>query len=124
MKANILIVDDSSLARRTVRQVLETMGHSCEEASDGAQALERYYLHRHDLIFLDMVMDGLYGLDVLAKLRELNPQVRVIVSTADIQQSTRDQALAAGALGFISKPVNRAELPKLVAAALEHGAAA
>jgi two-component system, chemotaxis family, chemotaxis protein CheY len=68
--AKILIVDDSSLARRTTRHFLEGMGHTVEEASDGTQALERYYINRHDLVILDMVMTGMYGLEVLAKIRK------------------------------------------------------
>lgn len=118
MNAKILIVDDSTLARRTLRQSLEAMGHAVEEASDGAQALERYYLARHDLVFLDMVMNGMYGMEVLAKMRELNPDVRVVVATADIQESTRDQARGAGAIAFINKPVNRKQLADIVATAL------
>ncbi len=114
MNAKILIVDDSSLARRTTRPVLEALGHTVDEASDGAQALERYYLQRHDLVILDMVMNGMYGLEVLGKMRELNPAVRVIVATADIQQSTQDQAKAAGATAFINKPLNRKALAELV----------
>src|ERR1700709_160351 len=114
MNAKVLIVDDSSLARRTVRPVLEEMGHSVEEASDGAQAIERYFINRHDLIILDMVMTGMYGIEVLAKMRELNPDVRVIVATADIQKSTVDQVRAAGACAFINKPINRQELTRVV----------
>ena len=81
MSAKILIVDDSGLARRTVRQLLEELGHTVEEASDGAQALERYVLNRHDVIILDMVMHGMYGLDVLKKFREINPTLPVIVAS-------------------------------------------
>lgn len=123
MNAKILIVDDSSLARRTTRPILEALGHSVEEATDGAQALERYYLNRHDLVILDMVMNGMYGLEVLAKMRELNPEARVIVATADIQQSTQDQVKAAGAVAFIKKPLNRPAFAELVAKVLEGGAA-
>jgi two-component system, chemotaxis family, chemotaxis protein CheY len=118
MKANVLVVDDSSLARRMLRHVLEEMGHTVEEATDGTQALERYYLHRHDLVFLDMVMHGMYGLEVLAKMRELNPDVKVIVATADIQSSTREQVKAAGATAFINKPLNRPETTQVVSAVL------
>ncbi len=118
MNANILIVDDSALARRTMRQILESLGHTVEEAADGNQALERYYLTRHDLVLLDMVMNGMYGLEVLAKMRELNPEVRVVVATADIQQSTREQVRDAGARGFINKPLNRKQLTEVVAATL------
>jgi two-component system, chemotaxis family, chemotaxis protein CheY len=122
MKAKVLIVDDSSLARRMTRQALEEMGHTVEEATDGATALERYFLNRHDLVVLDMVMNGMYGLEVLTKMRELNPDVRVIVATADIQQSTQDQVRAAGAAAFINKPLNRASLTAVVAKVLEGGA--
>ena len=122
MKAKILIVDDSGLARRMLRQMLEEMGHSVEEATDGATALERYYINRHDLVLLDMVMNGMYGLEVLTKIRELNPEVRVIVATADIQTSTRQQVRDAGASAFLTKPFNRQELSGVVSTVLEGGA--
>jgi two-component system chemotaxis response regulator CheY len=118
MNAKILIVDDSSLARRTMRQILESLGHTVEEATDGNQALESFFIRRHDLVLLDMVMNGMYGLEVLAKMRELDPDVRVIVATADIQQSTRQQVRDAGARGFINKPLNRQQLTDVVASAL------
>ena len=121
MNAKILIVDDSSLARRTARTMLESMGHLVEEASDGAQALERFYVHHPDLVVLDMVMNGMYGLEVLARLRELNPEARVVIVTADIQQSTQDQARAAGASGFINKPINRLKLHEVVSKVLAGG---
>ena len=89
MSTRILIVDDSALARRMMRQILESAGYEVEEAADGAQALERYFLNRHDLVFLDNVMDRMYGLEVLGKFRELNPEVRVVMATADVQTSTR-----------------------------------
>lgn len=102
-----------------VRTLLEEMGHTVEEASDGAQALERYFIHRHDLVFLDMVMQGMYGLDVLAKLRELDPAVRVIVATADIQTSTREQVKAAGAAAFVNKPLGRSAVTQVVNAVIK-----
>src|SRR4051812_10737997 len=97
MSTRILIVDDSALARRMMRQILESAGYEVEEAKDGTQALERYFLNRHDLVFLDNVMDNMYGLEVLTKFRELNPEVRVVMATADVQSATRDEAKAAGA---------------------------
>lgn len=121
MTAKILIVDDSSLARRTVRQMLQEMGHTVEEATDGPQALERYFINRHDLVILDMVMSGMYGLEVLAKMRELNPAVRVIVATADIQKSTQEQVRAAGAAAFVNKPLQRHELERIVDVVLAGG---
>lgn len=114
MKRKILVVDDSSLARRLTKRILEELGHDVEEATDGSQALEKYALGQHDLVVLDMLMAGMYGLDVLVKLKELNPELPVIVATADIQRTTRDQVKAAGASAMLNKPVNKDELAELL----------
>lgn len=115
---HVLIVDDSSFARRSTRRTVEELGHTVEEASDGMQALERFSLNRHGLVILDMVMSGMYGTEVLAKLRAIDPEAKVIVATADIQQSTLDEVRAAGAMAFINKPVNKQQLGEIIAAVL------
>lgn len=102
--AKILLVDDSAMSRRILRRILEPDGHMICEADDGLVALERYVLDQPDLVLLDMTMRGMHGLEVLGQLRTLDPSARVIVATADIQQSTRTLAQAAGSSGFISKP--------------------
>jgi two-component system chemotaxis response regulator CheY len=121
MNAKILIVDDSSLARRTSRRILEQIGLTVEEATGGAQALEQFFLNRPDLVLLDMVMTGMYGLDVLTKLRELDPSAKVIVATADVQKSTREQVKAAGAVAFVNKPLDAAEVKAVIAKVLQGG---
>jgi two-component system, chemotaxis family, chemotaxis protein CheY len=121
MSARILIVDDSSLARRTLRQMLEREGHTVEDANDGAQAIERYFLNRPDVVFLDMVMEGMYGLEVLRKLLELNPEAKVVVATADIQKATRDEVQNAGAAAIINKPFNEQEINRVLTAVLQGG---
>jgi two-component system chemotaxis response regulator CheY len=117
----ILVVDDSGLARRLTRRILEELGHEVEEASNGAQALELYALHQHDLVVLDMLMTGMYGLEVLEKLKQLNPSVPVIVATADIQRSTRDDVRNAGASAMVNKPVNKDELAEKVSLVITGG---
>jgi two-component system chemotaxis response regulator CheY len=102
--AKILLVDDSNLSRRILRRVLETAGHEILEAADGMAAIERYFLEQPDLVMLDMTMSGMHGLDVLNKLREIDPRARVIVATADIQSSTRAMVQESGGAGFVSKP--------------------
>jgi len=121
MKAKILIIDDSSLARRLLRQHLEELGHDVIEAPDGDQGLERYLLHAPDLVILDMVMTGMYGIDVLMKMRELNPHVRVIIATADIQSSTANDVKAAGACGILNKPLKREQIAQAVTTVLAGG---
>jgi two-component system, chemotaxis family, chemotaxis protein CheY len=115
----LLLVDDSGLARRSMRAILETAGYEVVEAEDGMTALERYYLEKPDLVLLDLVMKGMYGLDVLTKLRELDPAARVIIVSADVQRSSQDLVKAAGAAGFINKPVGGPRVLALVRGLLE-----
>lgn len=116
--ATILIVDDSALSRRILRSILESGGHAVLEAANGLAGLEHYVLHRPDLVLLDLLMQEMLGLEVLAKLREVDPRARVIVATADIQESTRVMVLEAGACGFVSKPMESARVLAAVQAAL------
>ena len=99
--------------------MLETAGYEVVEAEDGMTALERYFLDKPDLVLLDLVMKGMRGLDVLDKLHEMDPKVRAIVVSADIQDSSREMAVAGGARNFLNKPVDRASLLSAVSAALE-----
>ena len=121
MKYKLLLVDDSGLARRSMRAMLEDDGFDVVEAEDGMVALEKYFVEKPDLVMLDLVMKGMYGLDVLAKLRELDPAARVIVVSADVQSSSQEMVQAAGASGFINKPIDRAHLIQAVRSVLEGG---
>jgi two-component system chemotaxis response regulator CheY len=119
MGSKVLIVDDSSMSRRIVRGFLEGEGHEVYEAADGMAALERYAIEKPDLVLLDMVMSGMYGIQVLQKLREIDAEARVIVTTADIQTSTRQLAEQAGSRGFVTKPIKKEELMGLVRSVLQ-----
>jgi two-component system chemotaxis response regulator CheY len=119
VKYKLLLVDDSALARRSMRAILEPEGFDVVEAEDGLVALERYFLDKPDVVMLDLVMKGMYGLDVLSKLKELDPAVRVIVVSADVQSSSMQMVEDAGASGFINKPFERERLLSTVRQVLE-----
>ena len=121
MKAKILVVDDSGLARRLLRKMLEELGHEVEDVSDGAQGLERYVLNRHDAVILDLLMHGMYGMEVLQKFRQLNPDLPVIIVTADIQRTTRDQVKEAGAVAMVNKPVSKEQMAEVLEVVLGGG---
>ena len=120
--AKILLVDDSNLSRRILRRILEADGHAIVEAADGLIAIERYFLEQPELVMLDMTMRGMHGLDVLSKLREIDPQARVIVATADIQSSTRTLVEEGGGAGFVSKPFVEEQVLNVVHNVLGGGA--
>jgi two-component system chemotaxis response regulator CheY len=119
MKAKILIVDDSLMARKFARGILESAGHNVSEAADGMDALERYSMEKPDVVLLDLLMHGMYGIEVLQKLRQMDPEARVIVTTADIQNSTRESAEQVGSRGLLNKPLKKEELLSLVNSLLE-----
>jgi two-component system, chemotaxis family, chemotaxis protein CheY len=117
--ARILVADDSGYARRLLRQALQQGGHTVLEAASGASALESYFLNRPDVVLLDLTMGDMSGLDVLARLRELEPDARVVVVSADVQKSTATAVLEAGAVSFLGKPATAEELLAAIRAALE-----
>lgn len=114
MSRRVLVVDDSGLARRRARGILESAGFEVIEAEDGMAALERYFVDKPDLVLLDLVMKGMYGLEVLSKLREMDPDARVIVVSADVQTSSHELVAQGGAAGFLVKPVDANEVLTLV----------
>ena len=120
MSAKVLIVDDSALSRRTLRRILESAGYEIVEADDGMTALEVYF-EKPNLVLLDLVMKGMYGLDVLVKLREMDPKALVVIASADIQSSTRKMVDEAGALAFVNKPFVSEQVIAAVESALAEG---
>src|SRR5215208_1418734 len=96
--ASIMIADDSSYTRRTHRRILESEGHVVHEAASGMAAIEGYFVHRPDIVLLDLTMEDMSGLDVLARLRGMEAAIRVVVIGAVVQRSTVQLGTKAGAL--------------------------
>ena len=116
--ASIMIVDDSNYTRRTHRRILESDGHAVHEASSGMAAIESYFLHRPDLVLLDLTMEDIGGLEVLTRLREMQADARVIVISADVQRTTTQLVTDSGALRFLGKPVTAEGLLEAVRSVL------
>jgi two-component system chemotaxis response regulator CheY len=119
--AIILVVDDSGLARRSTRKMLESVGHDVIEAENGLSGLEQFYLAKPAVVVLDVTMKDMDGLEVLKRVRELDNSAKVIIVTADVQTSTREMADAGGAFGFVIKPVVAKVLLQAIDGALSRG---
>ena len=113
--ALVLVVDDSQYTRRVHSRILREGGHEPVEASSGAEALEAFAVKRPAAVVLDLSMADMEGTEVLTKLREMDPDVRVVVVSANVQRSTETIVLEAGAIAFIGKPAD----PELLLAALD-----
>ena len=114
----VLVVDDSSVARRQLRQALEAVGVSVSEASEGVEALWRARQQPYDLIITDIHMPAMDGLQLLRELRKLPGSERtpVYVLTSDGSRERLAEGRAAGATAWIVKPAN---IPMLVDAVLD-----
>jgi predicted signal transduction protein with EAL and GGDEF domain len=107
-KAKILVSDDDMNVRLLTRQCLEAEGMTVVEAADGQQALEAFLRERPDLIFLDVEMPGLSGLEVCRRIREM-PQgenIPIMIVTGSDDRKSIDEGFEAGATQYKTKPVN------------------
>jgi CheY-like chemotaxis protein len=114
----ILIVDDEKNIRLTLSQALETLNRPVRTAVNGEEALELMEKQGYDLVFLDLKMPGMDGLEVLSRIREAWPNTRVVIITAHGNIDTAVTAMKRGAVDFIQKPFSPAEVRELAVRAL------
>jgi two-component system NtrC family response regulator len=111
-KLSILIVDDEKSQRMLLRDFLRSEGHSVTEAEDGEKAIKTVLNDHFDLVLLDYKMPGMNGLDVLNEVKRMNPEIDVVIITAYGTVETAVEALKAGAIDYLTKPI--VELDELV----------
>jgi two-component system chemotaxis response regulator CheY len=103
--ARILVADDASFMRQMIREIIEMEGHEVVgEATDGVEAVDEYKRLQPDLVTMDIVMPRRSGIDAVRGILELDPSARVVMCSALGQESLVNEALEAGARGFIVKP--------------------
>ncbi|WP_028581667.1 HD domain-containing phosphohydrolase [Desulfogranum japonicum] len=118
---NILIVDDEPLNRELLRDYLQLLGYGSESVSNGLEALEKLDHNSYDLVFLDIMMPVLDGIETARKIREKHTptDLPIIMVTALSGREERLQAVEAGANDFIVKPVDKVELTVRTASQLQ-----
>jgi len=107
-KAKILVVDDDQNVRFLTRQCLEADNMTVIEASNGFEAIDMFVRERPDLVFLDVEMPGMTGLEACQRIREM-PQgesIPILIVTGSDDRQSIDQGFDAGATQYKTKPVN------------------
>ena len=105
MSARILIVDDAAFMRMMIKEILTKNGYTVVgEASDGAQAVEKYKELKPDLVTMDITMPEMDGIQALKEIRAIDTGAKVIMCSAMGQQAMVIDAIQAGARDFIVKP--------------------
>ncbi len=103
--AKIMIVDDAAFMRTLLKNILFPKGFEIAgEADNGATAIDKYKELKPDLVTMDIVMPNVNGIEALKKIREFDPNARVIMCTAVGQENMVRAAIMSGAKGYIVKP--------------------
>ncbi len=112
--AKVLVVDDSMFTRLNICKMLQEAGYETLEAANGREGLEVATSGKPDIILSDLLMPELDGIGFLHALRENCIELPVIILSADIQETKRQQCLSLGTAGFISKPPQKTEIKNLI----------
>ena len=107
MKTRILVIDDEPAIRDTMRMILEYDGHEVLLANSGQEGITVAERENPDLVFLDIKMPGLDGLEVLGRLRGMNETLPVVIVSAHGTAATALEAGRLGAFRFIEKPLSK-----------------
>jgi DNA-binding NtrC family response regulator len=110
----ILIVDDEKNIRMTLSQSLESLGVEMDVAGSGEEALAKLKERDFGVILLDIRMPGMDGMEVLRQVREVRPEIRIIMITAYGTIESAVEAMKLGAVDFLQKPFDPEEIRELV----------
>ncbi|MBL5767541.1 response regulator [Heyndrickxia sporothermodurans] len=114
MEEKILIVDDQFGIRILLNEVLQKEGYKTFQAANGAQALEITKKYAPDLVLLDMKIPGMDGIEILKRMKVLDPDIRVIIMTAYGELDMIQEAKDLGALTHFAKPFDIDDIRKAV----------
>jgi two-component system invasion response regulator UvrY len=119
----ILIADDHAILRRGLKEILadELEGAICGEAANAQQVLEEVRSHTWDLVILDVTMPGRSGLDLIRDLRQLRPELPLLVLSMHPEEQYAKRVLKAGAAGYMNKETAPTELVRAVRRVLAGG---
>lgn len=108
--AKVLVVDDSKLSRLMHANTIRSLGHDVFEANNGESAFELFQKISPDLVVTDLLMPRMSGAELIQRLRELTPELPVVVISADVQQTSREYCRQLGANAFFNKPLRADDL--------------
>ena len=117
---NVMIADDSSLATKQLREIIELLGHVVVfSAKTGYEALKNYEVYHPDIVTMDITMPDMDGIEATKRIIERFPDAVIIMVTAHGQEKMVVDALAEGARGYVLKPIRMASLKSSIDKALQ-----
>lgn len=116
----ILLIDDDENSRLSLCEILQMQGYSVMAAATGEEGLRLYKENNFKLVLTDLRLPGLSGIDVIKKVKSLNPHTEAIILTGYATVETAVEAMRAGAFSYLRKPFGKDELLVTLERALEH----
>ncbi len=109
--ATILIADDASFIRSTLKFIVESCGHKViGMANDGIEVVKMYQDRKPDIVTLDIMMKATNGITALKEIIEYDPKAKVLMISAMGMENKKEECMKLGASGFIRKPFNNDEI--------------
>ncbi len=115
MTVNVLIVDNSEVMREVLREAIGENFHVVGEAANGREAIEAAETYDIDVIMMDMVMPEVDGVEATARIKQMDPSIKIIFCTSVTQQERMKPAIRAGADGYIMKPFENSTIREAIA---------
>lgn len=108
-RKRVLVIDDEPDVRQILREYLEMLGHEVLEGANGLEALWAVKHHQPDVVFLDLAMPRLGGLDAIKHIRKFDPRIRIMVVSGN---ASRETETSLGKLGIpvLHKPIDLASI--------------
>ena len=119
-KGTIHVIDDEAIIHEVLDDLLTSEGYELEMSKSGEEALEKHSSQTYDLVLLDLLMPGMNGLEVLKKLKKIDPHSVIIIITAYASVESAISAMKTGAFDYIQKPFKHDELILSIERAREH----
>lgn len=119
INTRLMVVDDEPIVGKRLKQVFGKIGFEIETYTDSASALAAMAEKSFDIVVTDLKMEGIDGIEVLKRVRKMNPATRVIIITGYASPNTAELAQQHGVFAFLAKPFRLDELKQVIYRAME-----
>ena len=110
----ILIVDDEEVVAEVLGKLIEVDGHKVAVTYEGEKALEAYQKDRFDIVFADISMPGMNGIDLTQRLLELDKDAKIVAITGHVGTREVEEILDIGAKAFMKKPFSKKDIDQTI----------
>ncbi len=114
----LLVIDDEPIVGKRLKQLFTKMGLGVETFTNPVPAMEAMERYPFDIVVTDLKMNGMNGMEVLKRVKDINPEAKVVIITGYAQLDTASEAFRRGVFDFIAKPFRLDELKRVIVKAM------